>query len=343
MQRISTATREIDKFGPGKDGFKGGGPPNATQLESAWCDSVQEELARVIEGQGIVLDPMQLDQLKEALDSYSFDSPKVSGTMTVTGDVVVPGVFQASTTLGIVESTAPFYAYDNVFLGDTAADQITFNGTSVFLVGSPVTGTCSWHAALAVVGASGGSLSSDPTAAMTWNGPATFNGAATFTSTLTLPSAGGAAGRIYRDGLDLLRYFSSAAKYVHTSSNGARRASACADTLGAAAASKSLTTSSPMAPPVATTIEVSAQLWVRRAVSGSVEVSLSESVGGPIGTTGTIEVTETSGNQWQVVNFCREIVVDTTPRTYTVTVNGLGSNVTVTNARIVAQVKENLG
>lgn len=72
MRRISTATRVIDKFGAGKDGFTNGdavaGLP-ATDLEDVFFDHVQEEIANVVEGAGIALDGSNRAQLLAALQS----------------------------------------------------------------------------------------------------------------------------------------------------------------------------------------------------------------------------------------------------------------------------------
>jgi hypothetical protein len=72
MRRISTATRVIDKFGAGKDGFTDGdavsGLPS-TDLEDVWFDHVQEEIANVVEAAGFTLDPSNRAQLLAAIQS----------------------------------------------------------------------------------------------------------------------------------------------------------------------------------------------------------------------------------------------------------------------------------
>lgn len=70
MQRISTTTKVVDKFGAGKHGFTNGnvvGGIPATDLEDAWFDNVQEEIARVVEAAGIVLDGNDKAQLLAAI------------------------------------------------------------------------------------------------------------------------------------------------------------------------------------------------------------------------------------------------------------------------------------
>lgn len=70
MQRISTITKVLNLFGVGKHGFRDGDmatntPP--TDFNADWCNSVQEELATVIEGGGLALNPASNSQLFEAV------------------------------------------------------------------------------------------------------------------------------------------------------------------------------------------------------------------------------------------------------------------------------------
>jgi hypothetical protein len=70
MKRISTTTRVVDKFGVGKSGFTNGNAATgiaATDLESDWFDSVQEELCSVIESSGVALDGSKFNQLATAI------------------------------------------------------------------------------------------------------------------------------------------------------------------------------------------------------------------------------------------------------------------------------------
>lgn len=69
MQRITTATRKLDLFGPGKDGFTSGNVNSKiapTQLEAKWFNNVQEEVANFIESLGLTLDPDDRTQLYKA-------------------------------------------------------------------------------------------------------------------------------------------------------------------------------------------------------------------------------------------------------------------------------------
>lgn len=70
MRRIATATRAINLFGAGKDGYKGGNPAtndSATQLSADAFNAIQEEICGVIESAGIVLNANSHTQLRDAI------------------------------------------------------------------------------------------------------------------------------------------------------------------------------------------------------------------------------------------------------------------------------------
>ncbi|ELY9614279.1 hypothetical protein ACEF96_004364 [Salmonella enterica] len=72
MQRIDTSTAQKDKFGAGKNGFTDGNPQTgtpATDLDSAFFDSVQEELCNTIETAGFTLNSADNTQLLTAINS----------------------------------------------------------------------------------------------------------------------------------------------------------------------------------------------------------------------------------------------------------------------------------
>ncbi|XUU50073.1 gp53-like domain-containing protein [Serratia nematodiphila] len=76
MHRIDTPTAQIDKFGPGKNGFTNGDPATgrrATDLNSDMWDAVQEEMANAIEGNGIALDKSKHNQLYLAIQKAITD------------------------------------------------------------------------------------------------------------------------------------------------------------------------------------------------------------------------------------------------------------------------------
>lgn len=66
MHRIDTSTAQVDKFGSGKNGFTGGNPQTGelpTALDADFFDSVQEEIAGVIEAAGLTLSKSNNAQL----------------------------------------------------------------------------------------------------------------------------------------------------------------------------------------------------------------------------------------------------------------------------------------
>lgn len=70
MQRINSANKAVDLYGPGKHGFQAGVPSTntpATFLTPEWCNSIQEEISRVIENFGVGLDPTNPGQLLQVL------------------------------------------------------------------------------------------------------------------------------------------------------------------------------------------------------------------------------------------------------------------------------------
>jgi hypothetical protein len=353
MERITTPTAVPNKFGPGKNGFQGGGPPNATQLSPEWFDNVQEETARVIEGQGIVLDGGQLDQMKQAIDDYAFADPSITGTLTIenlasieveSGGAInvqsggtldtmagsIVGLQGAVTFTPTATHTCDTVANFNkgVNLGDDVADPIAVNGTMT------VNENAAMHADLAVLGASGGSLSSDMTAIMTWNGTATLTH-----RTRILSSILSTVGDFGKDGAGNMRWHDGTADRIgHVSDSGWFRGHGQVDT-AAAAATISVDTTTPVAPKAAADVDIVANLQIQRAVAGDVEVSISEVGGaGVIGVVKNYAAPVTGTTTYLHLTFARtRVAADTTPRVYRVTVDGLGSNVNLGLGRIVAE------
>lgn len=72
MKRIDTATRAVDLFGAGKDGYKDGNKTlgiSPTDLNASIFNAIQEEIAGVIEGTGVALVPADNTQLATAIKS----------------------------------------------------------------------------------------------------------------------------------------------------------------------------------------------------------------------------------------------------------------------------------
>lgn len=70
MHRIDTPTAQKDKFGAGKNGFTRGNPQTGvpvTDLDDDYFDSIQEEIAGVVEGSGLTLDKADNGQVLKAL------------------------------------------------------------------------------------------------------------------------------------------------------------------------------------------------------------------------------------------------------------------------------------
>ncbi|MNZ37387.1 hypothetical protein D3C78_548310 [compost metagenome] len=80
MHRIDTPTAQKDKFGAGKNGFTRGNPQTgtpATDLDDDYFDTLQEELAGVVEAAGIALDKTKRNQLLEALFRLGAGAPAI--------------------------------------------------------------------------------------------------------------------------------------------------------------------------------------------------------------------------------------------------------------------------
>lgn len=76
MERINTTNKEVDLFGAGKHGFRDGNPGGgifATFLSAAWFNTLQEEVANIIEAFGDALNPADKTQLRKAV----FQSPSM--------------------------------------------------------------------------------------------------------------------------------------------------------------------------------------------------------------------------------------------------------------------------
>lgn len=74
MHRIDTSTAQKDKFGAGKNGFTGGNPQTGelpTALDADFFDSIQEEIAGVIEAAGLSLAKANNAQLVAAIKALT--------------------------------------------------------------------------------------------------------------------------------------------------------------------------------------------------------------------------------------------------------------------------------
>jgi hypothetical protein len=100
MKRISTLTKQTDKFGTGKHGFRAATAPGVapTDLEPDWFDHQQEEIANAIELPGFTIDPTSYRQLADTLRDITQDSQFAQtlggGYQTITA----PGAYGAIAT-----------------------------------------------------------------------------------------------------------------------------------------------------------------------------------------------------------------------------------------------------
>jgi hypothetical protein len=131
MQVILTPTAVADMFGVGLNGFADSVPGPPTQLSSNWFNSMQMEIVNMIIGQGIALDGLQFDQLKQAVDDYSFVDPTITGSLTIDG-----GAFLYVENLGIVQIKS------GGVVQVQSGGGLVFENGSTFAIESNVTFTC---------------------------------------------------------------------------------------------------------------------------------------------------------------------------------------------------------
>lgn len=175
MRRISTATRVVNKFGVGKDGFTNGNPVGgiaATDLEDAWFDHVQEEVATFVEAAGLTLDPNNRSQMLAALPKLA--TGRYLGTRVfTTSQTYTPS---AGTTRVIVEIVGG---------GGGGGNTTNTNGTQVSVTGGG--GAGGYARSYLTSGFSGVSITiGSGGAANTGGGTSSFGG--------LLSATGGAAG-----------------------------------------------------------------------------------------------------------------------------------------------------
>jgi hypothetical protein len=128
MQVILTPTAVPDLFGPGLNGFTGDVPGPPTQVSPEFFNSVQMEIVNVIVGQGLVLDGLQFDQLKQALDNYAFvGNPSITGKLDVTGGITVT---QASVGSPAIDATNSLGAGIEGTSASATAAGVAGNNTS---------------------------------------------------------------------------------------------------------------------------------------------------------------------------------------------------------------------
>jgi hypothetical protein len=147
MKRIDTASRHIDKFGAGKDGFKNGnagtGDP-ATQLDATIFDHYQEELCNVLAAAGIAPNPAQYNQVATAINALiaagvaaggkpGFDLPFLAGFKAdFTGEDIAVQTYGRVVTSRAIILLGENAALATAATGAALISDITVNGTSVY-------------------------------------------------------------------------------------------------------------------------------------------------------------------------------------------------------------------
>lgn len=160
MRRINTATKAVDLFGVGKHGFKNGDPALAilaTKLNAEFFNSIQEELANLIEASGQTLAGADNTQLLKALqilretmltksvaggvnvtltDAESRHTViLLTGVLTANINVIVPATGRpwviANNTTGAFTVTVKTAAGSGVAVTQATAAQLYCDGTNV--------------------------------------------------------------------------------------------------------------------------------------------------------------------------------------------------------------------
>jgi hypothetical protein len=166
MHRIDHATREIDTFGAGKDGFTEGSPPTipATIVTDDIANAWQEELANQVELSGQILSKGNRFQLQRAMQlvgpaSGYFQSPTAkdgefhphdpaegSGTLWVTQTAGLTGeVKEGSVWLKTVSDRLRRFGFDTAQLAAAGLDAHVFTASKdTYLQVSGDTGTISF-------------------------------------------------------------------------------------------------------------------------------------------------------------------------------------------------------
>lgn len=104
MHRIDTPTAQKDKFGAGKNGFTRGNPQTgtpATDLDDDYFDSIQEELAGIVEASGVALDKSKRNQVLTAVKALLLSRAHPFADIKADGAVA-----EALSNLGLRESVS---------------------------------------------------------------------------------------------------------------------------------------------------------------------------------------------------------------------------------------------
>ncbi len=117
MQRIDTSTAVADLFGAGKKGFRDGDPMAGvapTDLNGAWFNALQEELANIVEADGTALNPADRTQVLTAIRKRG----GVASTITV---YAAPGTYTYVVPAGVYRLKVRVWSGGGGGAGSTAS------------------------------------------------------------------------------------------------------------------------------------------------------------------------------------------------------------------------------
>lgn len=149
MDRINTATKAVDLYGAGKNGFKNSNASlgtSATDFNAEWPNGVQEELLGLIEGAGIVAALATLNQVRQGVKRLAGANVRTitaAGPTALTADDA--GLIVVDATANAVTITLPAanlvtgvpLAFEFV-RADASANAVTINraGADTFIGGA---------------------------------------------------------------------------------------------------------------------------------------------------------------------------------------------------------------
>lgn len=150
MERISTATKVADLFGAGKHGWRDGdvaGGVVPTYANAAWFNTVQEELANVVELSGTVLTPGNRTQLAQAIQAGKLFTGAAGGTADAITSAFSPAITALKDGMALYvrgalanATNAPTFTPNN----GTIAPKVIVKGAGAALVSGDIAGAGHW-------------------------------------------------------------------------------------------------------------------------------------------------------------------------------------------------------